>query len=101
MILVRSSLVGVPVPLRSFIQPRGSNMGKYNRIMVAVDGSETSLHALQESFKLADNWVTVVAVTPFHEGDLRLLGMPKSGRLVREPCDTALARAQELATAAG
>lgn len=76
-------------------------MGKYNRILVAVDGSDASLHALQESFKLANNWVAVVSVTPFFEGDLRLLGMPKSDRLTREPCETALAQAQELAAAAG
>lgn len=76
-------------------------MGKYNRILVAVDGSEPSLHALQEAFKLSSNWVTVVAVTPFFEGDLRLLGMPKSGRLIREPCETALAQAEEMAAEAG
>jgi nucleotide-binding universal stress UspA family protein len=76
-------------------------MAKYNRLLVAVDGSETSLHALQEAFKLSTSWVTVVAVTPFYEGDLRLLGVPGVGRLMREPCDTALAQAQELAEAAG
>ena len=75
-------------------------MGKYNRILVATDGSEPSLHALQEAFKLSTTWVTVVAVSPFYEGDLRLLGMPKSDRLIREPCETALARAEELAAAA-
>ncbi|MCX5891781.1 MAG: universal stress protein, partial [Deltaproteobacteria bacterium] len=76
-------------------------MGKYKRILVAVDGSEPSLHALSEAFKLSTSWVTVVAVSPFYEGDLRLLGMPKSERLIREPCDTALAQAQELADEAG
>jgi nucleotide-binding universal stress UspA family protein len=76
-------------------------MAKYNRLLVAVDGSETSLHALKEAFKLSTSWVTVVAVTPFYEGDLRLLGVPGVGRLMREPCDTALARARELAAAAG
>jgi nucleotide-binding universal stress UspA family protein len=76
-------------------------MVKYNRLLVAVDGSETSLHALQEAFKLSTSWVTVVAVTPFYEGDLRLLGVPGVGRLMRELCDTALAQAQELAEAAG
>jgi nucleotide-binding universal stress UspA family protein len=76
-------------------------MAKYNRILVAVDGSKTSLHALREAFKLSTSWVTVVAVTPFYEGDLRLLGVPGVGRLMREPCDTALAQAQELAEAAG
>jgi nucleotide-binding universal stress UspA family protein len=76
-------------------------MGKYSRILVAVDGSQESLHALQESYKLAKSWVTVVAVAPFYEGDLRLVGVPAAARLIREPCDTALARAQELAEAAG
>lgn len=73
----------------------------YNRLLVAVDGSDASLHALQEAFKISTSWVTVVAVTPFYEGDLRLLGVPKSDRLIREPCDTALAQAQEMADAAG
>ena len=72
-------------------------MGKYKRILVAVDGSEPSLHALSEAFKLSTSWVTVVAVTPFYEGDLRLLGVPKSDRLIREPCETALAQAEEMA----
>lgn len=76
-------------------------MGKYSRILVAVDGSEASLHALQEAFKISTSWVTVIAVTPFYEGDLRLLGVPKSDRLIREPCDTALAQAEELAAEAG
>ncbi len=76
-------------------------MGKYKRILVAVDGSEPSLHALSEAFKLSTSWVTVVAVAPFYEGDLRLLGVPMSERLMREPCDTALAQAQELADEAG
>jgi nucleotide-binding universal stress UspA family protein len=76
-------------------------LGKYNRILVAVDGSEPSLHALSEAFKLSTSWVTVVAVTPFYEGDLRLLGVPKSDRLIREPCETALAQAEEMAEEAG
>lgn len=76
-------------------------MGKYNRILVAVDGSDASLHALREAFKISISWVTVVAVTPFYEGDLRLLGVPKSDRIIREPCDTALALAQEMADEVG
>ncbi len=73
----------------------------YHRLLVGVDGSEASLHALREAFKISSTWVTVVAVAPFYEGDLRLLGVPKSDRIIREPCETALARAQELADAAG
>ena len=74
---------------------------KYNRLLVGVDGSDASLHALREAFKLSTSWVTVVAVAPFYEGDLRLLGVPKSDRIIREPCETALARAQEMADEAG
>jgi len=77
-----------------------SNNG-YSRLLVGVDGSDASLHALQEAFKISTSWVTVVAVTPFYEGDLRLLGVPKSEKLIREPCDMALAQAQELADQAG
>jgi len=76
-------------------------MGRYNRILVAVDGSEESLHALREAFKLSSAWVTVATVAPFYEGDLSLVGVPDIHRLLQEPCDTALARAQELAREAG
>jgi nucleotide-binding universal stress UspA family protein len=76
-------------------------MAKYTRLLVGVDGSAASLHALKEAFKLASSWVTVVAVAPFYEGDLRLMGVPGAARLTREPCDTALAQAMALAEAAG
>jgi len=75
--------------------------GKYNRILVAVDGSETSLHALQESFKLDAAWITVLSVAPAYQGDLRLVGAPNPQSLMTEPCNTALAKAQEMADAAG
>ncbi|MCX5888522.1 MAG: universal stress protein [Deltaproteobacteria bacterium] len=74
---------------------------KYSRLLVGVDGSAASLHALREAFKISTSWVTVVAVTPFYEGDLRLLGVPKSDRIIQEPCDTALALAQEMADEVG
>lgn len=76
-------------------------MGKYNRLLVGLDGSETSFHALQESFKLSTNWVTVVTVAPSYEGDLRIMGVSGVREKLRESCDTALARSQELADAAG
>ena len=66
-----------------------------------MDGSETSLHALKEAFQLVGNWITVVSVAPPYEGDLRLVGVQNAEALRRAPCDTALAKAQEMADAAG
>ena len=76
-------------------------MAKYHRLLVAVDGSASSLHALQESFKLTGSWVTVVAVAPFYEGDLGLVGVSQPRAVMTEPCNSALEQAQELADAAG
>jgi nucleotide-binding universal stress UspA family protein len=72
-------------------------MGKYNRLLVGLDGSEASLHALRESFKISKNRVTVVTVAPSYEGDLRIMGVSGVREKLREPCDTALTRALELA----
>ena len=52
-------------------------MVKYHRLLVAVDGSASSLHALQESFKLTGSWVTVVTVAPFYGGGLELVEVPR------------------------
>ena len=76
-------------------------MGRYSRLLVGMDGSETSFHALAESFKLSKNWVTVLTVAPSYAGDLRIMGVSGIREKLREPCDTALALAQEMATAAG
>lgn len=76
-------------------------MAKYKKILVGVDGSDTSLHALKESFRLGTNWITVISVAPPYEGDLRLVGVKNAEALRREPCETAQAKAQELADAAG
>lgn len=76
-------------------------MAKYKKILVAVDGSDTSLHALKESFRLVANWITVVSVAPPYEGDLRLVGVKNAEALRREPCGTALAKSQEIADSAG
>jgi nucleotide-binding universal stress UspA family protein len=77
-------------------------MGRYRKILVAVDGSESSLHALRESFKLASNeksWITVVSVIPSFEGDLELVGVPDIRRALRQPFEKALGVAKEIANA--
>jgi nucleotide-binding universal stress UspA family protein len=78
----------------------GEIMGRYRKILVAVDGSPTSLHALEESFKLAQNegsWITVVSVIPPYTGDLDLVAVGGVMAAMRRPCEEALRKAQELA----
>ncbi|MBI5253714.1 MAG: universal stress protein [Euryarchaeota archaeon] len=75
-------------------------MGRYRKILVAVDGSQTSMHALEESFKLAQNegsWITVVSVMPRYTGDLDLLVVGNVMAALRKPCDETLRKAEELA----
>ena len=79
-------------------------MGRYRKILVAIDGSERSRHALRESFRLAANeksWITVVSVTPSYEGDLELIGIKNIRAALRQPCEKALADAAALAKAEG
>lgn len=77
-------------------------MGRYRKILVAVDGSESSLHALRESFKLASNeksWITVVSVIPSFDGDMELVGVPDIRTALRQPFEKALGVAKEIANA--
>lgn len=77
-------------------------MSFYRNILVGVDGSAESLHALAEALKIPGvKSVSAISVAPPYEGDLRLVGVNRAKTLLREPCDTALAQAQELAAQAG
>ena len=75
-------------------------MGKYRKILVAIDGSLSSMHALSESFKFAaceKCWVTVVAVIPHYLGDLDTTSVGDVMASMRKPCEDALAEAERLA----
>lgn len=74
---------------------------KYNNLLVAVDGSESSLNALKAAFRSSAQRVNVVTVAPYYEGDLRLVGVHDIQGLLVEPCQSALSQAQEMAEAAG
>jgi nucleotide-binding universal stress UspA family protein len=79
-------------------------MARYRKILVAVDGSDASLHALRETFKLAaceKCWITVTSVVPPYEGELELVGVGNIRVALRQPCEKALADAAELAKAHG
>jgi nucleotide-binding universal stress UspA family protein len=75
-------------------------MGKYKKILVAVDGSESSMNALRESFKLATNeksWITVLSVAPPYEGDLATTAIGNIQKALKEPCEKALLEAEKIA----
>src|SRR5512147_1921954 len=75
-------------------------MGKYKKILVAVDGSESSRNALVQAFRLAVEekcWITVTSVVPPFTGDLDLTGVGDVHALLAKPCREALAEAAKLA----
>jgi nucleotide-binding universal stress UspA family protein len=75
-------------------------MGKYRKILVAVDGSESSKNALHQAFKLANEekcWITVTSVVPPYEGEIEILGVKDIRAALRKPCDDALAEVEKTA----
>jgi len=75
-------------------------MGTFESILVYVDGSEASLHALRESLRFAraeKSKIMAVSVVPPYQGDLRFAGLRDIKSLLKEPCETALTEAMKLA----
>jgi len=75
-------------------------MGKYRKILVAVDSSESSRNALHQAFKLANEekcWITVTSVVPPYEGEIEILGVKDIKAALRKPCDDALAEVEKIA----
>lgn len=74
------------------------------RLLVSVDESEPSRHALRAALDLAGTYgasVTAVAVVPPYAGDLRLVGVGDISRVLRQPCEQALQLAQREAAQRG
>ncbi|MEW6111882.1 MAG: universal stress protein [Thermodesulfobacteriota bacterium] len=72
----------------------------FDRLLIAVDGSEASLHALEQSFALIraeKSSAKVVSVVPPYEGDLRLVGVKNIHAMMRQPYEAALAQASRAA----
>jgi nucleotide-binding universal stress UspA family protein len=75
-------------------------MGRYRKILVAVDGSESGRNALHQAFKLANEekcWITVTSVVPPYEGEIETLGVKDIRAALRKPCDDALAEVEKIA----
>ncbi len=75
-------------------------MGKYRKILVAVDGSESGWNALRQAFQFALDekcWITVTSVVPPYDGEIEILGIKDIRAALRKPCEEALRQAQKLA----
>ena len=75
-------------------------MRRLKDILVALDGSSSSFHALEESIRLAQ-WgkgrVTAITVAPAYEGDLSLVGVRNIKAAMEGPSEEILGRAVEIA----
>jgi nucleotide-binding universal stress UspA family protein len=74
-------------------------MGMYKKLLVAVDGSEISLHAFMESLRISKEDVVVLSAAPPYSGDLRVMGTSDLGELLRQPCEQALGQVMKMAEA--
>ncbi|MEW6215403.1 MAG: universal stress protein, partial [Nitrospirota bacterium] len=77
-------------------------MGRYRKILVAIDGSESAKNALRQAIKLACTegcWVTVVSVIPPYKGDLGLTTVGNIRKAMKEPHEKALSEAEGMAKA--
>jgi nucleotide-binding universal stress UspA family protein len=77
-------------------------MGKYKKILVAIDGSESSRNALSQAFRFAVDekcWITVTSVVPPYDGEIEILGIKDIRASLRKPCEDALRDARVFADA--
>ena len=72
-------------------------MGIYKKLLVAVDGSDASLHAFKEALRISKKDILVLAVAPPYSGDLRVMGTSDISELLRQPCEIALDKAMQMA----
>jgi nucleotide-binding universal stress UspA family protein len=73
----------------------------YSKLLVAVDGSDISLHAFKEALRISKNDVLVLSVAPPYSGDLRVVGTSDLGELLRQPCLDGLNKAMQAAEEEG
>ncbi len=76
----------------------------YRKMLIAVDGTETSSHALTQALVLArseESEVVLASVVPSYDGDLRILGDKSALTAMRRPYEEALEQAVAQAEAQG
>jgi nucleotide-binding universal stress UspA family protein len=79
-------------------------MARYQKILVAFDGSASGENALRQALRLASDekcWVRVVTVVPPFEGELDLTGVGDIHEAILRPARAIAARAEAIAREAG
>lgn len=79
-------------------------MGKYGKILVAYDGSDSSRNALRQAIRLSKAEkceVKALAVAPSYEGDLELVGVRKIKEAIRGAAEKLLGEAEAIAREEG
>jgi nucleotide-binding universal stress UspA family protein len=79
-------------------------MARYQKILVAFDGSPSGENALRQALRLACDekcWVRVVTVVPPFEGELELTGVADIHEAILRPARALLARAEAIARESG
>jgi nucleotide-binding universal stress UspA family protein len=75
-------------------------MGLYRKILVAFDGSESSVNALLRAFTLANDeksWITVATVVPSYDGDMDLTGVKDIHKTLLRTGEEILSKAKAIA----
>ncbi|RJQ47137.1 MAG: universal stress protein [Nitrospiraceae bacterium] len=75
-------------------------MGLYRKILVAFDGSESSVNALLQAFTLANDeksWITAATIVPSYEGDLDLTGIKDIHKAMKHTGEEILSKAKAIA----
>lgn len=79
-------------------------MSLYKKVLIAIDGSDTSKYALREFLRLSKNEkmdITVVSVLPVYEGDLYSLWTKDIRATTQKVCDNYLTEARQIANEEG
>ena len=77
-------------------------MGRYRKILVAFDGSESSRNALKQAIKFQETekaWIRVLVVLPPYEGDLEIIGVSDIKSILEGSSEKLIAEAKEIAGA--
>ena len=79
-------------------------MGKYRRLLIAFDGSESSRNALKQAIRLAGTenaWIKSLSVTPPYEEDIMFIGVSNVREVLEGPANKLIEEVAEIASTEG